>query len=191
MRIILTIPMGPVPQPRHRFRAMLPAIEWFERFGCVPARAFRKMLSREVRTVAYPPPGEYIRFKAAVADAYRATVTRHEPIEGRPIAVDIVGVSERPKSKTRKTKPNERYWDIRCSAPGFDCDNLEKAVLDALTGVCWKDDGLIVDQRTRIYVAGDGDAIETVVTITDAGPVRTGLFELEPEGCDENDQRND
>lgn len=64
----------------------------------------------------------------------------NSPIEG-PISVSIEFIMPRPKSKMRKKDPDGKVW---CASKP-DVDNLEKAVLDALTNAgWWHDDAQVV-----------------------------------------------
>ena len=69
-----------------------------------------------------------------------------------PIAVDILFTFVPGKTVKRKamtTKP--------------DADKLSRAILDSLTGVCWRDDAQVVDLRAR-KVYGLVDMAQIVVT---------------------------
>ena len=49
----------------------------------------------------------------------------------------------------------------RCAKP--DCDNLAKAVLDALNGVLWQDDSQVVELSvSKWYAAGDESPRTTI-----------------------------
>lgn len=74
-------------------------------------------------------------WKATVQSRAIEIVGEQQPLLG-PIDVELVFFLNRPKShpKTRRTWP--------ASMP--DIDKLARAVLDALTAVCFKDDGQIV-----------------------------------------------
>ena len=67
---------------------------------------------------------------------------KHRPKEliTRPIALRMDFYLMKPKSVTKKRQ-------YPCVAP--DCDNLAKSVLDALNGVMFLDDKLVVDMRIR------------------------------------------
>jgi len=110
MAITFSVPGDPVPQPRPRVST---------------AGGFAR---------AYVPKGHAIHaYRQAVAVAARSAGARvHED----PVSVVIDFVFSRPKSHMRKS-------GLAAKAPRLprpDIDNLEKAVLDALNGVAWKDD---------------------------------------------------
>ncbi len=92
----------------------------------------------------------------------------------KPAAVGIVFVMRRPKSHyTPKGK-------LRDSAPAFpdtppDIDKLTRAILDALTGVCWPDDGrVIVARLVKVYGPREGVG----VLVSHAAPVKAGSADL-------------
>jgi Holliday junction resolvase RusA-like endonuclease len=110
MAITFSLPGDPVPQPRPRVST---------------AGGFAR---------AYVPKDHPIHaYRQAVAVAARAAgASVHED----PVSVVIDFVFSRPKSHMRKS-------GLAADAPRLprpDIDNLEKAVLDALNGVAWKDD---------------------------------------------------
>ena len=74
-----------------------------------------------------------VAFKAAVKAA--AAEYRGEPLEG-PLRLDVVAVFPRPSRLVWKRKPMPREPHI--VKP--DRDNIDKAVMDALTGKLWVDD---------------------------------------------------
>jgi Holliday junction resolvase RusA-like endonuclease len=73
-------------------------------------------------------------------------------IEG-PFRVDLLFVFPRPKSIQWKTKPMPQIWHIKKP----DRDNLDKAVLDALTGIFWHDDCQVCSGTIDKQIA-DGDS---------------------------------
>lgn len=96
------------------------------------------------------------KFKAAI----KAAFPRQKKV---PNAIEIIITAwfARPKSKTRKTIPNLRYWHT--TKP--DADNILKAILDALNGLAWVDDCQIASAKIRKCVCGDGDDSGVLISI--------------------------
>jgi Holliday junction resolvase RusA-like endonuclease len=86
-----------------------------------------------------------------------------EPLIG-PVRLAIAAVFTRPKSKTRKTRPNPREWHT--GRP--DVDNCSKAVLDALTGIVYRNDNQVCELRVEKWVAAADEAAYTTVVIEEA-----------------------
>ena len=80
-----------------------------------------------------------------------------------PIRVDLVFVHPRPKSKTRKTKENHRYWHAQTP----DIDNMQKAVFDALNDYAWTDDAIVCVGTVEDITAGDGDRSGVAIRISE------------------------
>lgn len=118
----------------------------FEYYGPVMGQA-RPRFTRKGRT--YDPP-EMKRYKADIRAAYERQVGRL--YEG-PVYVSIHAY--RPLAKRTPKKVTRQAWT---SKP--DADNIGKAVLDALTGVAWRDDAQVVQvtickhDRTRNVAEG-------------------------------------
>jgi len=119
---------------------------------CVPVAKPRPRASQAGGfTRIYTPTGGAIgqfiaSVRLAATDAYTGP-----PLQD-PLRVDCEFVFPRPKGKIWKTKPMPREW--KASKP--DRDNLDKAVLDALNGLIWRDDSQVVDGRiTKQIAAGD------------------------------------
>lgn len=83
------------------------------------------------------------------------------PCDG-PVWLRIEAVFPRPKSKTRKTRPNLREWHT--SKP--DCENVAKAVMDALTHIVYHDDRQVVSLNVIKCVASGDEQARTEVTIS-------------------------
>ncbi len=93
-----------------------------------------------------------------------------ELLEG-PCVCRITAVFPRPKSKTTKRGPNLRI--LHTGKP--DCDNVAKAVCDALNGVAWKDDSQVCQLRIDKFVAAEGENARTIVTVKPYEPGEDGL----------------
>lgn len=116
----------------------------------------------------YTPAGRIGPYKDAIslmvlAEAKRARWS-HE--DGTGYEVDIEAVFGRPAShvtssgELRSTAP--RWPGLRCG----DVDNIEKAVLDAITrSGAWGDDTQVVDGRCRKRYAARGEAPRTVIRV--------------------------
>lgn len=119
--IEFTIPAVPVAQPRAKATS----------FGG-QTRVYNPTSIKQADGSKKPHP--IVAFKATVrmvaADNYDGP-----PLAG-PLRVDITAVFPRHSNKFWKTKPTPRYRHV--TKP--DRDNLDKAVLDALTGTLWADD---------------------------------------------------
>ena len=77
-------------------------------------------------------------YKKAVAQAARIAWGDCEPLDG-PVEVALIFVLPIPKSWPLKRRDAARAGTL-LPLKKPDGDNLEKLVLDALTGVCWNDD---------------------------------------------------
>jgi Holliday junction resolvase RusA-like endonuclease len=117
MLIEVYVPAVPVAQPRAKATTINGAARMY-----TPT----KMASGKTHPIA--------AFKAAVKLAYWQTCSL-KPYEG-PVICDCVFVMPRPQILMRKKDPAGRI--PHCKKP--DRDNLDKSVLDALTGIAWRDD---------------------------------------------------
>jgi len=172
------VPGTPVAQPRSRFRSLLPSIDkihsavkqlsaGMHHRDRAFSQLFRKWLVKSTTTIlqdvkADQPIHQWKR-------ALKQNVRVPSAIDG-PLLVDTYFVFPRPVSKTRKTKPNLRYW--HCQSP--DVDNLLKAVWDALSNQVWIDDKQVVRGEFGSCVAGDGDRSGALIRVrlADQQPVR-------------------
>ena len=78
-----------------------------------------------------------------------------------PIRVDVQFVMKRPKAKCWKTKPMPRYPHTKRP----DRDNLDKALLDALTGIIWADDSQVFQGTIEKWVAAGDEQPHTLVKV--------------------------
>lgn len=101
--------------------------------------------------------------------ALSAEVAGAKMLDG-PVSIHVEFLLPRPKGHFGKK-------GVRGSAPKFpttkpDTDKLLRACLDALTGVCWRDDAqVILAVAVKVYAEGECGA-----------RVRVGAVELEEEG---------
>ena len=83
---------------------------------------------------AYVPSSHPVhRYRASIADAAKAAGAI---VSEDAVSVELTFLFERPKS--HRTKKGVKATAPKLPPP--DCDNLAKAVLDALTCVAWHDD---------------------------------------------------
>lgn len=95
-------------------------------------------------------------FKRAIREAH----DRQKKLVG-PLRIIVNTWFPRPKSKTWKTQPMPAYFHT--AKP--DCDNVLKAVLDALNGVAWVDDAQISSATVRKYVCSGVDVSRVEILI--------------------------
>lgn len=101
---------------------------------------------------AFTPP-KTRRFEAMIADLARGAYMG-TPLAG-PLAVDVTFFLRAPKKRVR-TFPSIKP----------DVENLAKSLLDALNGIVWQDDSLIVELHARkVYASGAGHIAMEVVSV--------------------------
>ena len=116
----------------------------------------------------YTPAGRVGPFKQAIGLLVTAAArkARWEPAKGLAYVVDIQAVFGRPPSHLTAgggLRPSAPRWPgLRCG----DVDNIEKAVLDAITATpAWGDDTQVVDGRCSKRYASCGEPARTLITI--------------------------
>jgi Holliday junction resolvase RusA-like endonuclease len=112
----------------------------------IPGRPIPKARPRVVNGHAYTPR-ETADYERAVQWCYKAHAPGATPIS-TPCAVEMVFRFPIPASARRKTMPDK----IKAGDPypyRGDLDNLCKAVLDALNGLAFTDDALVVEISAR------------------------------------------
>ena len=130
--ISFTVPGDPVAQPRH------------------------KVSIRGKKPVAYIPDDHPIHaYKEAVRLSARVAMAGLAPAEG-PVLVTILFRFARPKSHTKAA----RLDDNHTQKP--DLDNLAKACLDALNGICWADDSQVCQIRASKAWRTEGQTIVVI-----------------------------
>lgn len=118
------VPAIPVPQPRPRATI------------------------RGNHAAVYHPKNTPVEdFKAtcrlAASEAYSGP-----PLDG-PLRLDVEFVFPRPKAMFWKTKPMPRVWHTKKP----DRDNVDKSLMDALSGLLWHDDSQVCDGRIQKWTA--------------------------------------
>lgn len=106
-----------------------------------------------------PKQHPVVAFKATVRTAF-CSAYDGPPIAG-PVQCDLVFVMPRPKSMIWKTKPMPRVAHIKKP----DRDNLDKAVMDALTGLAWRDDCQVCCGTIQKVVASGSEQPHVEVSI--------------------------
>jgi Holliday junction resolvase RusA-like endonuclease len=96
-----------------------------------------------------------------------------------PLRVDIDAVARRPRKFSWSTSPSDRIWADHARE---DADNIRKAVLDALTGVFWRRDGIVVAGDTQhTYAEKLGEARIALRVQSLAGVVPIDITRPNPE----------
>jgi len=141
MEIRFTVPAVPVAQPRMRASAV-------ERGGHTHVHMHTPTSIKQADGSRKPHP--IVAFKGTCRIAFEATY-KGPPFRG-PLRCDLTFVMPRPKSMIWKTKPMPRVYHTG----KLDRDNLDKAVLDALTGHAWVDDGQVCSGFIlKVIASGD------------------------------------
>ena len=150
----ITIGMVPVAQPRVRATS---------RGG--HGKVYAPSTVKTASGVRKPHP--IVEFKHAVREAARSHFDA--PLLG-PLYVHVEAVFPRPKALQTKKLANVRMWHQKKP----DRDNLDKAVLDALTGIAWVDDCQVCDggQRKRYTHPGESPHVRVTIRELDGqGPI--------------------
>ena len=131
-----------------------------------------KQRPRFTRTGRTYTPAKTRQFESLVAQCARFAMSRlgAHPIEGRPVAVSLLFYYEPPASwpKRRKREVLEKGAVPKYTKP--DTDNLEKAVLDGMNGIVYKDDGLISTlASSKLYSYAQGNTVHVCVSTIGEG----------------------
>lgn len=139
--IRIRVDMEPIAQPRQRSRIVQP------RDGEPYVQNY---------TPAKHPVQNYKRCLQVAASRFSG-----QPLNGA-IRCNVLFVFPRPQSRVWKTKPMPREYHTKKP----DRDNLDKAVLDALSGVVWTDDSRVCDGRITKVIAAGNEEPHVLITIT-------------------------
>lgn len=141
MTIRIHVPAVPVAQPRQRHRLM---------------KVGNKTFSQNYTPRKHPVRAFKARVRLAAKEAGEIAV-----LTG-PLRVDVTFIMPRPGRLVWKTRPMPRV--PHTSTP--DRDNLDKAVMDALSGLLWNDDAQVCQGTVEKWIAaGDEEPhVEIVVS---------------------------
>ena len=121
-------------------------------FGLDPIPKGRPRMNRRGRTYTPEKTRKYEQNITLMAEMQ----TNSPPLKG-PLVVDLLFRITRPKSSKRMF-PNVRP----------DIDNLAKAVLDAIEGIAFNNDGQIIElNMKKLYVVGPGGTTVHIREVTD------------------------
>jgi Holliday junction resolvase RusA-like endonuclease len=138
-KIKLRIDGEPIPQPRPRAVAQGGFVRVITAKRKHPINAFKQQV-RMLASVAWEGP----------------------PLTGA-VQIVVTFVMPRPQRLMWARKPMPRRW---CKTlPDF--DNLVKALIDPLKGICWKDDGQIAVARIVKVVAAGDERTHTIIEISE------------------------
>ena len=112
------------------------------------------------RVATYDPPKSK-KYKDIVKLYATAQLKRFDLITGEA-CVDITFYLPIPPSWPKYKRLDAEYGKIR-PAKKPDIDNLYKGLIDALTGIAWKDDGLITDVAMRKRYTADQPRTEITI----------------------------
>jgi len=138
------VPCLPVAQPRQR-------------------HALRRRANGAMSIANYTPKDHPVTsMKQAVQLVAKSEMKKRKITQfDGPVHVDVVAWFPRPVSKVWKTKPMPAYWHT--SKP--DRDNLDKAVLDSMTGVVFRDDSQVCSGHVEKRVVAGSDKCGLVITV--------------------------
>lgn len=126
----------------------------------VPGEPGAKGRPRFTRTGHAFTPKKTVEFENLVRVAFTQHVPGHKPYEG-PCRVEINAYFAIPKSAPKKRKAFMMDGLIRPTKRP-DCDNVAKAVLDALNSVAYNDDKQVIEMVVRKWYS---DVPRTIVMI--------------------------
>jgi len=124
-----------------------------------------KLKSGETKTIVVDANKHSKPWKQQVAQTARCMY--HGPLLDEPVALALIFVVPRPKSHFRTGKNSHLLRESAPDRPTVKPDllKLARGVEDALTGIIYRDDALIVDEHlAKVY----GEPEATIVRITPA-----------------------
>ena len=117
------------------------------------AQPRHKIATRGKFAHAYIPKDHSIHaYKQALQMFARIAMAGRTPVDG-PVLVTILFRFARPKSHTKAARLDDNHRQKP------DLDNLAKAVLDALNGICWLDDSQVCQIRASKAWRTEGQTI--------------------------------
>ncbi len=141
VQIQFTVPAVPKAQPRQRQRVVKKGDKSF--------------------VMNYTPQAAPVQdFKATVRMAAREAYDG-PPLDG-PLRCDLTFVFPRTLAQTWKTRPMPRLGHDKKP----DRDNLDKAVMDSLTGLLWVDDAQICDGRIMKLIASGDEQPHVLISVS-------------------------
>lgn len=158
-QIVITVPGAPVAQPRAKATTIGGKARMY-----TPTSRKDKAGNRRSNGVA--------EFKALVRLTASKEFGNRAPLAG-PLRVDCVFVFPRPKGMIWKRKPMPRV--PKTTKP--DRDNLDKMILDSLTGVIFQDDNQVWTGTPEKWIAAGDEPAHTRVTVTEDDGQQTKAVE--------------
>jgi Holliday junction resolvase RusA-like endonuclease len=127
----------------------------------VPGKPFAKQRPRFNRkTGRVYTPDQTVTYEGMVA---RRAADMGLPVLEGPVRLKITAIFEPAKSWS-KQKRADHLWNPHTQKP--DLDNIEKAIMDALNGVAFKDDSQVCDKVARKMWGSTAKTIVEVEPIT-------------------------
>lgn len=109
--------------------------------------------------MAYDPPKSR-NWKATAQQHMRDEMGAQVPLQG-PLQVVVQAVFTCPSSEHRKTRPRLRRWHSKRP----DVENVAKAVLDAGSGVVWRDDAQVARLVVVKHIGAQDEAPGVIVSV--------------------------
>lgn len=135
----------------------------------IPYNPFGKQRVRHAvingRGIVYTPK-ETKEYEKMVADLFKQTFPDFKPLI-EPIEIIVTAYYPIPKSTTKKNTELMLANLIRPTKKP-DSDNIEKIIYDALNGVAFSDDALIVDNHTHKYYSNE-PRVEVIIELATLG----------------------
>lgn len=127
----------------------------------VPGDPVGKQRPRVTRSGHAFTPHRTVEYENLVRACFRDAYPEAQPLD-EPVSVQIVAFYSIPKSWSKTKRGQARNLEILPGKP--DCDNIAKAICDALNGVAYSDDRLIYRLDVRKQYGTVPMAVVTIST---------------------------